>query len=438
MRTVRPIVIVLLAVSTPGYAQAQTSWHVDDDCAPPGAGTELDPFCTIQDGVDATTHGDVVLVAPGTYTGGGNRDISLFGKAIELKSIAGPSLTVMDIEGDPTSIHRGFFLIHGEPNDTLIEGLTIINGYLIGDTGGTGAGGGGGGRAFYIRDSCPTIRNCIIRDHISAALSPPFPVDGRGAGIYIDGNSGAVIEDCIIADNMADRRGGGIYIGYENSTVTVRNCLIHGNSAGHGGGIYNTFGNTMIINTLIVSNTVVFSGGGFISENSDTFLSNCILWGNQSETVGPQIAISGRRIMTIEYSNVQGGLVDVFGCCDWEIDWGPGMIDADPLFVDPENGNFHLLHGSPCIDAGNNLAVPEGVTSDLDGSPRFLDDPTAPDTGNPDGINSIVDMGPYEYDPEDCNNNDTPDKQDLADGTMSTIELIPSGLPVSGAAGEYT
>ncbi|MCH8881350.1 MAG: hypothetical protein IID34_15900, partial [Planctomycetes bacterium] len=120
------------------------------------------------------------------------------------------------------------------------------------------------------------------------------------------------------------------------------------------------------------------------------------------------------------YSNIQGGLEDVYGCCNWEISWGPGMIDADPLFFDPDNRDFRLLHGSPCIDSGNNLAVPEGVTTDLDGAPRFLDDPSAPDTGNPDPDAPklpIVDMGPYEYDPDDCNNNDIPDADDLADGT---------------------
>ena len=66
--------------------------------------------------------------------------------------------------------------------------------------------------------------------------------------------------------------------------------------------------------------------------------------------------------------------------------------------------------GSPCIDAGDNSAVPADV-SDLDGDgdtveplpldvtgcPRFVDDPSTPDTGN--GAPPVVDMGAYEYQP---------------------------------------
>ena len=66
----------------------------------------------------------------------------------------------------------------------------------------------------------------------------------------------------------------------------------------------------------------------------------------------------------VTYCNVAGS---------WE---GEGNIDADPLFVDPDgtdddpntwqDNDYRLRGGSPCIDAGNNLAVPFDV-ADLDG-----------------------------------------------------------------------
>jgi len=410
-------VTLALLLCAPLRTSAQTVWHVDDDCVPPGTGTTFDPFCNIQDAVDAAEHGDTVLASPGTYSGDGNRDISLFGKMITLKSSAGATETILDIQGGPGSIHRALFLIHGETLDTVIEGFTVKNAYLIGDTGGTGPGGGGGG-AIYIRESSPTIRSCIIVENVSATLHPPFPVDGRGAGIYVDGNSSAIIEDCIIADNVADRRGKGMYIGYENSRVTVRNCLISGNSAGEvdgysGGGVYNTFANTVIVNTAVLYNESG-AGGGVHNEHGELFLRNCIVWGNQA-VVGPQIVVQG-AFVSVEYSDVEGGLGDVFGFSNPVIEWGPGNIDADPLFVDPEGGDFRLLPGSPCIDAGNNFAVPGDLLVDMDEFARFADHIDTPDTGNGDGVLGVVDMGPYEFGGEDCNNNGTPDIEDVAKG----------------------
>ena len=61
-------------------------------------------------------------------------------------------------------------------------------------------------------------------------------------------------------------------------------------------------------------------------------------------------------------------------------------IDADPLFVDPENHDFRLSEDSPCRDAGW-LGTPQEVLEGLDlgGSARL--------------VNQRIDIGPYEYSP---------------------------------------
>ncbi len=104
-------------------------------------------------------------------------------------------------------------------------------------------------------------------------------------------------------------------------------------------------------------------------------LANCVLWDNSPDQ------ISGTA-PDVRYCDIQGGFP------------GTGNIAADPLFIDPDKGNYALSAESPCIDAADNAAVPEDIEADLDGNPRFLDVPETPDTGN--GEPPVVDIGAYE------------------------------------------
>jgi hypothetical protein len=107
----------------------------------------------------------------------------------------------------------------------------------------------------------------------------------------------------------------------------------------------------------------------------------------------------------VSYSDVEGG---------WP---GYGNIDADPRLVDPDVDECHLLPGSPCIDAGDNTALPADVTTDLDGNPRFVNVPCVADTGNPPGADAIVDMGAFEVVNNDCNENGSSDVCDILGGS---------------------
>ncbi|MFG0285728.1 MAG: GC-type dockerin domain-anchored protein [Phycisphaerales bacterium JB039] len=171
--------------------------------------------------------------------------------------------------------------------------------------------------------------------------------------------------------------GGAVWLG-RKASLTVRSSTIWGNSATcAGGAIYLNFD----------------SGGAPALD-----IAGSVLFASQPD----QIAMSGPGpIVTVRYSDVEGG---------WA---GEGNIDADPLLVDPEGGDWRLGAGSAAIDAGANDLVPadvfdldgDGDTSeplpvDLAGGARFVDDPAAPDTGR--GTPPLVDMGAFEGQSDDC------------------------------------
>jgi hypothetical protein len=87
-----------------------------------------------------------------------------------------------------------------------------------------------------------------------------------------------------------------------------------------------------------------------------------------------------------------------------------------------EDDDLRLLPGSPCIDAGDNTAVPGSVTTDLDGRPRFVDDPNCPDCWQLPGTCGdppLVDMGAYEFQtgcPCDCGM--------PADGQVNVVDFL--------------
>jgi hypothetical protein len=85
---------------------------------------------------------------------------------------------------------------------------------------------------------------------------------------------------------------------------------------------------------------------------------------------------------------------------------GDGNIDADPLFVDPLSGDYHLLAGSPCIGAGDPDFFGMGEV-DMDGEPRvmggrvdigadeFTDEPFVFGDVNCDGTRDFADINPF-------------------------------------------
>jgi len=157
---------------------------------------------------------------------------------------------------------------------------------------------------------------------------------------------------------VAEKFGGGIN-NKDSGDLTVTNCSFSQNY------VDNTDGGGAIFNDATSSSSVI----------------NSILWGDSGP--GNQVTeIQG--VATVSYSNVQGGHA------------GADNIDDDPLFVDANGGDLHLLPDSPCIDTGNSTPLLDAkITQDLDGMMRYFDIVAVADTGV--GLFEFLDMGAYEF-----------------------------------------
>ncbi|MHC4220304.1 MAG: right-handed parallel beta-helix repeat-containing protein [Planctomycetota bacterium] len=357
-----------------------------------------DDYPSIGAAITAARRGDTVIVADGVYTGPDNRDLTFSGKDIVVRSANGPAACIIDCQLQG----RAFMLVDGETRAAVIEGFTIRNGNVENSN--------GGGIDIGLSTS-PTIRNCVFRNNTASAL---------GGGMAVRGQCTPIIDRCTFINNASfgteeSSEGGGLCL-FFLSPATVTNCVFIDNFSEYGGGLSCALSDATIVNCLFVGNTAAIGGGGVASDVSNARLINCTITDNSAGFFGGAAAgitqyltshltidnsvlwnnsptevevLNGSA--TVRYSDVEGG---------WS---GEGNIDATPGFVGqtlrgPED--YRITSGSPCIDAGDNTVVPADIVTDLDGQPRFVDDPGMPDSGF--GLPPVVDMGAFEFQVATC------------------------------------
>jgi hypothetical protein len=147
--------------------------------------------------------------------------------------------------------------------------------------------------------------------------------------------------------------GGGIYVEGTQGPLIVNNLII-GNMAFDGAGVCNSFSGGRLLNNTILFNkgdSIGWGGGVYVAGSAPVHLVNNIIRGNYPSQV------LGAGVMAT-YCNIEGG---------WP---GAGNIDADPLFVDPAQHDFHITYTSPCKDTG--LSTTSGLPDeDFEGDPRI-------------------------------------------------------------------
>jgi hypothetical protein len=301
------------------------------------------------------------------------------------------------------SVGKGGGIYCGESsNVTVIDSsitLNTLEGYGAGMWGGYGIMQGAG---IYCEDSVLTLKRVrVVQNRAFGSGSSGFGrgiAGGRseGGGIFCTGSSSLNAENCIVSQNKcrpgvaspgdATTAGCGIVIA-DSASAILTNCAVTENTGTifthltryvykNGAGIYLRKASSEFYSCTIAGNffdEILYAS--LETELSGLSISNSTLSITNSIVVGGTRTLEGNNA-EVSYSNVEHGYP------------GPGNIDADPLFVDPDRGDFRLQYGSPCIDAGT---MTETLT-DLDGNPRPVDIPGVGTDGP-----GAFDMGAYEY-----------------------------------------
>jgi hypothetical protein len=315
-------------------------------------------YSTIQAGIDAASAGDTVLVSPGNYY----ENLDFKGKAITVASAAGPETTILD--GSHVGAVVNFS--SGEGPDSVIMGFTIQNGYSS------------WGSGISLFGASPTIVSNVIQFNDEV-------IGYWGAGIG-GWSSSPIIEQNLFQHNTGDNQFlTGVIAFVNSSSPLVANNLFINNSCRAIDMTLPTGNAPIVINNTIVGNPVGIHVDARVDTSGQLYFNN-ILSGN---AVGLEVVFgSPPNYPTWANNLVFGGQTTYSGIPDQT--GLNGNLSADPLFVDPTNGDFQLQPGSPAIDAGNN-AAPLLPAIDFDGNPRVI----AGHTNGP----AIVDIGAFEFSP---------------------------------------
>ena len=374
-------------------------------------------FDTIQAGIDASEDGDTVLVAPGEYQR----------TTINVPNIVLGSLILTT--GQAEYIDSTIITDDNGPLMTVSGNGALIRGFTIRDGNGGYAGGG-----IDCRDT-PIFEDIVVTDCYAdqlgggASIRSGHPVfvrckfinngrrggsfTRRGGAICLErGGTAATLEQCVISDNHAGG-GGGIYV-FDNGELNLNQVLFADNSVpepGIGSALFLISAAATLNKVTMVNNIAPDENAGALHamQNCNITINNSIFF----DSTDPQIAITdGNTEGDIDYCNIEGGIEGINIPEENNIQFGDNNINEDPMFIDPDEGDFHLNEDSPCIDTG---------------------DPDSPE--DPDGTRA--DMGAYYFHQEVQDDDGVLHVPDEYETIQQAIDTAEDADTVLVASGEY-
>ena len=347
----RPSILAFVAaLLIPSGGGAETRW-VD------AAGNT--PYLEIQAAIDDSADGDVVLVFPGTYA-----PIDFDGKELVVRSIGGPSLTIIDAsaaggaavvveETGPDLLLWGFTLTGGEGvyEDAVLSviggGLVInrnargrISGNVI--TGNTAEVGGG----VAIVQATPELYGNTI------ALNT---ATGAGGGLWIQ-VPGAVDPVVLACNDVLENTGGGVGGMYVGDALVEATNLVFDANVGERGGLWVTLdADGFLQNATYVSNESTGGGAAGLESESSTFAFSGNLIASNEDGWG---AIRSSLTAPWTYNDVLGNDLGDYSGAAGDPTGTDGNVAVPPSFVafTPDDGlddDLHLAAGSALLDQGD-------------------------------------------------------------------------------------
>ena len=261
-----------------------------------------DDYETIQVAIVNASDGDTVMVADGTYTGAGNKDIDFYGKAILLKSENGRESTIIDCQESG----RGFYIHLSEDSTTIVDGFTIVNGHVSNENGGGilieyssptiinstiescyGYNGGG----FYVgAEANPVFNNCIISSN--GYLNGDRTYNGGNGYVF---NGSFSMSNSYVQNGTAESKAAGIYISGADVSVNFSNCSFTNNDLYSGayraGALYCSSGQMHLVNCYFEGNSGMLGGGAIVAENADVRIFESVFENNSVSNNGSGGAI---------------------------------------------------------------------------------------------------------------------------------------------------
>jgi len=341
----------VLLFATPALA---VTWNVPGD------------FPTIQQAINASSSGDVIIVAPGVYPE--NITVGAAQNGIKIHSSGGAGVTTID--GGAAGTVASFSSVG---ITTELIGFTLTNGLGV----------NGGGLSLvnanpkidsnFITANTAKLGGGIYANHSQSTINAnqitfnaASQGAGNGGGLYLDNASLATITNNVISSNSTVGSGGGLFI-LAASNANINNNSVTNNTASVNGGGFSITGGTTsptIKNNVISSNHADTGNGGGLNVVNNAFptISNNQINFNTALTTGGIHLVGSSP--TISLNNIQDNAAPTGSGGGLSCNAGSSPVVSGNLLIRNfagTNGGGLFANGSNVTLTNNTIALNSGA-----------------------------------------------------------------------------